>query len=65
LRLYKSILIIGGNGDVGPDAEDDSLEDELNKLVDESTPSHEARRITNGKSKENRFIIRNSQGDLK
>jgi hypothetical protein len=57
--------MIGGNGDVGPDAEDDSLEDEVNKLLDESTPSHEARRITKGKKIENRFIIINSQGDLK
>jgi hypothetical protein len=57
--------MIGGNGDVGTDAEDDSLEDEVNKLLDESTPSHEARRITKGKKIENRFIIRNSQGDLK
>jgi hypothetical protein len=63
--LYKSILILGGNGDVGTDAEDDSLEDELNKLLDESTNSQEARRITKGKKIENRFIIRNSQGDLK
>ena len=65
MRLYKSILILGGNGDVGTDAEDDSLEDELNKLLDESTNSQEARRITKGKKIENRFIIRNSQGDLK
>jgi hypothetical protein len=58
-------LILGGNGDVGTDAEDDSIEDELNKMLDESTNSQEARRITKGKKIENRFIIRNSQGDLK
>ena len=59
------MLMIAGNEDVDTEVIDVSLENEVSKMLDERIPSHEARIMTNGKKKENRFIIRNSQGDLK
>jgi hypothetical protein len=50
---------------VDEDEEMISLEVVTWELVEESTPSHEATRITNGKKIENRFITRNSQVDSK
>lgn len=57
-------------GDVDPDTVDEdgvdtSLNDGVKELMEENMPSHEARRMANGKKKVNRFITRNSQGDSK
>jgi hypothetical protein len=57
------MLIIGGNGEVETEVGDDSFEDEVRELFNESTPSQEAMRMTSGKKIENRFIIKNSQVD--
>jgi hypothetical protein len=58
------------SGDVDPDIVDEidvenSLDEGVREVVVGNVPSHEARVITKGKRIENRFIIRNSQGDLK
>jgi hypothetical protein len=58
------MLIIGDN----VEADDDSLEgkiDGIDGLDKKNMPSHEIRVMTKGKRIENRFIIKNSQGDLK
>jgi hypothetical protein len=43
--------------------DDKKVEDVGNELVDESVPSQEAIRITNGKKMDKRFIIRNFLDD--
>jgi hypothetical protein len=65
LRLYKSIVTIGDSCDVWLETvnevdEDNEREDVITEVLDESMPSQEAIKITNGKTIDKRFIIRNS-----